>query len=148
GLVVAGVAAATAPAVLGSNHQSPARPGFTGKVQNRVLADTAGSAQASFVIQLTVQADLSKAYGMKDQDARGWYVYRTLKAEAERTQGPLETLLKAHGVAFRSFWAANVIFVEAGGRALVQDLAARPDVGEIEANDASYWLADQLPDLN
>ena len=43
------------------------------------MRDTAGGREASFVINLKDQADLSAAYGMKDQDARGWYVYRTLK---------------------------------------------------------------------
>ena len=110
GGVCANPAAATAPAVLGSSHDSRAqRPGFTGKVQNRVLADTAAGRQASFVIQLRAQADVSKAYSMKDQDARGWYVYRTLKAQADRTQGPLKALLKARGVRYTPYWVANVI---------------------------------------
>ena len=147
--LVALAAGVTAPAVFGSNHQkAPSRPGFTGKVQNLVLSDTANGKSASFAIQLKAQADLSSAYSMKNQDARGWYVYRTLKAEAERTQAPLKKLLDSQGVDYRSFWVANVIFVHSGTRALVQDLASRADVKEIEANDASYWLDDTAPELN
>ena len=41
---------------------------------------------------------------MKDQDARGWYVYRTLKREADRTQAPIRALLEAQGVSYKSFW--------------------------------------------
>src|SRR4029453_17603423 len=96
--------------------------------------------KTSFIIELTQQADLSRAYGMQDQDARGWYVYRTLEREAERTQGPIKAMLDAQNVSFRSFWGANEIVVHSGGRALVNSLAERPDVKVIEANDSSNWL--------
>ena len=61
---------------------------------------------------------------MKDQDARGWYVYRTLKQTAE-TQGPLKAVLDAQGVSYKSFWVANEIVVHQGSRALVDTLAGR-----------------------
>ena len=35
---------------------------------------------------LTEQADVSAAFAMKDQDARGWFVYNTLTQHAARTQ--------------------------------------------------------------
>ena len=50
---------------------------------------------------------------MKDQDARGWYVYNTLNDHADRTQAGLRALLTAQGVAFQPFWAANMIVAEA-----------------------------------
>ena len=77
---------------------------------------------------------------MKDQNARGWYVYRTLKRTAEKTQGPLKAMLDAQGVSYKSFWVANEIVVHQGSRALVDNLAGRADVKMIEANDASNWL--------
>jgi hypothetical protein len=58
---------------------------------------------------LSSQADVSAANSMKDQDARGWYVYRTLTEFADRTQAPLRGLLTAQGVEFKSYWAANMI---------------------------------------
>ena len=121
-----------------------------GKVENRVLTDTASGRQASFLVKLRSQADLSAAYGMRNQDARGWYVYRTLRAEAERTQGPLRALLRARGVSFRPYWAANLIAVHGGDRALVEQLAARRDVGEIEANDPLRGVVEKeaAPELN
>ncbi len=125
GLAVLALAAATAPVVLGGNGAAQAsRAGYTGKVQNLVLSDTASGQQASFVIQLKAQADLSRAYGMKNQDARGRYVYKTLKAEAAQHAGAAEgDCSTARGVTYHSFWVANLIFVEQGDRALVQDLA-------------------------
>src|SRR5437867_1635724 len=52
------------------------------KIAAEVLAETAGGQNASIVILLTEQADVSTAYRMKDQDARGWYVYNTLTKHA------------------------------------------------------------------
>ena len=112
-----------------------------GGIDPRVLLDTAGGRQASFVIRLKDQADLTGANRIKNQDARGWYVYRALRQEAARTQGPVRTLLASRGVSYRSFWVANVI-VARGDRSLVEDLAARPDVGAIESNDRSSWLGE------
>jgi hypothetical protein len=108
-------------------------------VDSKVLDQLAANGKASFVIYLKDQADLSAAYKMKNQDARGWYVYRTLKKEAARTQGPIEALLASRGVSYKSYWVANVIFAKAD-RPLVNALAARPDVKSIESNDESNWL--------
>ena len=139
-LALAGLIAAVTPVLASSSSQS-SKPtiGYTGKVENRVLSDTASGRQAPIMIHLTQQADLSAAYGMKNQDARGWYVYRTLKREADRTQGPIRALLEANGVSYKAFWVANVIAAKAD-RALVDTLAARADVNLIESNDASNWL--------
>ena len=85
------------------------------------------------------QADLSAAYAIRDQDARGWYVYRTLRRHAARTQAPIRALLESRNVSYEPRWAANVIVVQ-GDRSLVEALAARPDVSVIESNDASRWI--------
>jgi uncharacterized repeat protein (TIGR02543 family) len=102
------------------------------KIDGSVLRETAGGAVAPIVVYLRHQADLSRAYAMRDQNARGWYVYRTLKAEAARTQAPLRAWLRSRDAPYRSFWAANVI-VSRGDRALVDGLAARRDVRLIES---------------
>ena len=140
-LALAGLIAGVTPVLASSNGQG-LKPitGYTGKIENRVLSDTAGGRETSIVINLTQQADLSAAYGMRDQDAQGWYVYRTLKRTADRTQAPIKALLKAQGVSYRSFWAANTIVAQAADRGLVQSLAARPDVKVIESNTPSNWL--------
>jgi len=140
-LALAGLIAAATPVFASSNsHGLKPMAGYTGKVQNRVLSDTQAGRESSFIVELTQQADLSRAYSMKDQDARGWFVYRALKNEAAKTQGPIKAMLDAQGVSYRSFWVANEIVVHSGPRTLVNSLAARPDVKTIEANDASNWL--------
>jgi subtilisin family serine protease len=99
-----------------------------------------GEETTSFIILLEDQADLSAAYAM-DDDARGWYVYNSLTQQAAITQGPIIAQLEAEGVEYTSFWAANMIVAE-GDLALVQAMAARPDVKVIESDDASDWIQD------
>ena len=82
------------------------------KISGQVLLDTAGGEDASFVIYLGNQADVSAAYDMKDQDARGWYVYNTLKEHAARTQAPLKAELEAQNVPYKSYWAVNMIVAD------------------------------------
>src|SRR5207249_4995518 len=106
-----------------------------------VLDETAGGKSASVVILLTEQADVSAAYSMKDQDARGWFVYNTLTAYAARTQAGLKVFLGTRSVGYQSFWAANMI-VATIDRALVESIAARPDVGRIDSNRPALWIED------
>jgi hypothetical protein len=58
--------------------------GSTSKIDALVLRDTAGGRKASFLIHLSDQADLRAAYRIRNQDARGWYVYRALREHAYR----------------------------------------------------------------
>ena len=106
---------------------------FLSKIAPEVLAETAEGGSASVVILLADQADVSAAHEMKDQDARGWFVYNTLTQHAARTQAPLRAELEARGVGYQSFWAANMLVVTAD-RALIETLAARGDVARIDSN--------------
>jgi len=118
------------------------------KIAPGVLAETADGKSASVVILLADQADLSAAYSMKDQDARGWFVYNTLTQHAVRTQVDLQEFLKSRGVTYQSFWAANMI-VATGDRQLVESLVARSDVASVGSNRPMRWIEDpQLRDLH
>src|SRR5687767_5501380 len=110
------------------------------KIQPEVLQATANGKAASVIVLLADQADVSRANGMKDQDARGWYVYNTLRSHADRTQAALRASLSATGVSYRSLWAANALVVT-GDRTLVESLAARPDVARIEADIPSKGIS-------
>ena len=109
------------------------------KIAPEVAAEIADSGSTPVVIMMAEQADVSAAYAMKDQDARGWFVYNTLKQHAARTQAPLRAELDARGVSYRSFWAANMI-VATADRALLESLATRADVGRIDSNRAAHWI--------
>src|SRR5258708_5593061 len=113
----------------------------SGKIASRVLKDTSDGKSTSVVILLADQADVSAAYAMTDQDARGWYVYNTLTQHAARTQVGLKSFLKGRGIAYQSFWAANMIVVDAD-RSLVEQLAGRADVAQLDSNKAARWIED------
>ena len=106
-----------------------------------MLVDTEGGKNASVVILLADQADVSAAYAMKDQDARGWFVYNTLTQHAARTQASLQAVLNSRGVSYQSFWAANMI-VATADRSLVESLGSRADVARIDSNKPSRWIED------
>src|SRR5947207_9100936 len=109
------------------------------KIAPEVLAQTAQGGSASIIILLADQANVSAAHEMKDQDARGWFVYNTLTQHAARTQAALRAELEARGVSYQSFWAANMI-VATADRALLESLAAREDVARIDSNNAVRWI--------
>jgi subtilisin family serine protease len=118
---------------------APVVPGYHGlvpggKVVGQVLVDTENGKTGSFVILLSDRAEVQSAHAISDQSARGWKVFNQLRNKAQQSQRPLDTLLTARGSPHRSYWAANAIVAE-GGRDLVAQLARRPDVRAIEAND-------------
>src|SRR6266508_2165096 len=119
------------------------RQDAAGKIAPQVLAETADGTSASVVVFLADQADVNAANDMKDQDARGWYVYDTLTQHAERTQAGLRSFLDSRGVGYQSYWAANMLIVS-GNQSLVEQLAARDDVARIDSNRPARWIEDPV----
>jgi serine protease AprX len=111
------------------------------KIAPQVLSDTADGKSSSVVILLADQADVSAAYDMKDQDARGWFVYTTLTEHAARTQQGLQLYLKSKGIEYQSFWAANML-VATADRPVVERLAERSDVARVDSNRPARWIED------
>ena len=137
-LVVGGSYRAISSPLLGEMKQLlPQTP--AAKIGARVLKDTADGKSTSVVILLADQADLSAAETMRDQDARGWFVYNTLTQHAARTQVGLQAFLKSQGVTYQSFWAANML-VASADRQLVDALAARADVARVDSNAPTRWI--------
>jgi serine protease AprX len=126
-----------------SNSLQPPTQNPDQRIGAKVLADTTDGNSTSVVILLADQADLNAAYGMKDQDERGWYVYNTLTQHAARTQAGLQEFLKSNGASYKSFWVANMIVTNAD-RTLVEKLAARSDVGRIDSNLPTRWIEDPV----
>ncbi len=121
----------------------PAGPTFAGlaagpaasssMVDPRVLADTADGRTAHFLVMMLAQADASRAAARApDREARVPGVVGALQ-QAAATQLPLRAELEARSIPYRAFWLVNAIATE-GDRALVDALAARPDVLAIEAD--------------
>jgi serine protease AprX len=111
------------------------------KIAPQVLFDTGDGKSTSIIILLADQADVSAAYAIEDQDARGWFVYNTLTEHAARTQVGLQQLLKSRGIDYQSFWAANML-VATADRPLVEQLAARFDVMRVDSNRPTRWIED------
>jgi hypothetical protein len=95
--------------------------------------------RASVVILLADQADVNGGFGMRDHDARGWFAYNTLTQHAARTQVGLRNFLNSKGVTYQSFWIVNML-VATVDRALVEALAARPDVARADSNRPTRWI--------
>jgi len=103
------------------------------KIASRVLKETASGNSTEALIVLSEQADLSGAASLPTKQAKGRYVVNALRAVAARTQAPIIALIDKRGVPYQSFWVVNMIQVT-GNRALMDELAARGDVKQIDAN--------------
>ena len=101
-------------------------------VDAQVYADLKGSADgtAKFIVYLKDQADLSAAFNIEDWSARGQYVLDTMRATAQRSQAGLRAMLDGAGVQYESRYIVNALVVT-GNAALVDSIAARPEVGFI-----------------
>ena len=93
------------------------------------------------LIFLAAQADLAGAASLTTKLDKGTFVFNTLSALAESTQEPLKAELDQMGVPYRSYWVANMIWVELNGAQLAE-IAQRADVAHIHANPI---VAQQLP---
>ena len=103
------------------------------KITPWVMENTSDGRTAEFLVVLEAQADLGPARALSGKAAKGRFVRDTLWSLAQSTQGPLLADLKARGVEHQAFYIVNAVWVK-GDRALVMELAARPDVARIEGN--------------
>ena len=113
---------------------SPAQTSSSaGKIAPRVLAETQNGKTTEALVVLSEQADLRPAYSLPTKEEKGEFVVNTLREVANRTQGPIVRMLDSLGVSYQRFYIVNMIEVT-GGRALMEQLAARGDVAHIDAN--------------
>ncbi len=103
------------------------------KIAPSVWNNTGGGRTMSFLVVLSSKADTRDAAGLRTKAEKGRYVYETKSRLAQATQAPLVSYLKSRGIAFRSFFIVNMLLV-AGDRALVLELARRPDVERVVGN--------------
>lgn len=132
-----------APAAPGQPLSRPARvpagPAGPAGIEAPVLADLRERGAAPVLVLLAEQADLRAAAGLADAEARGRYVYETLRAHAERSQAGIREVLQTRGVPLQPFWVANAVAAVADADT-VAALAARPDVRRIESNREQRWV--------
>ncbi|MEE8616274.1 MAG: S8 family serine peptidase [Roseateles sp.] len=105
-------------------------------IDAQVLEDTAGGRTGHFLVVLVPQADTRQAAAAaRNFEARGHSVVEALRWEAKASQPAVRAALDALGARYRAYWIVNAFAVE-GSRAVVEAMAARPDVAAIESDRA------------
>lgn len=133
-LTVAAAAGLVAATLAGTPPASASPEPARAHVDAEVYADLASNGgTAEFFVYLKETADLSVARNLVGKVNKAERVYRELSRVAETSQAPLRATLDARGIEYTPFWIANTLLVT-GDRALVEELAARPDVASIEPN--------------
>ncbi len=114
---------------------SMAVPGLP-RIDEQIFSDITASPEGTtdFVAVLGSQADLSAAYNIPDWNERGWAVYNTLTRFAESSQAGLRAYLKHQEVDYTPLYIINAVIIHSGNTNLVNNLAARQDIGQLVAN--------------
>ncbi len=101
-------------------------------IENELLQKLTDGRKANFFVRMGDQADLSAAYDIKDWNARGEYVYKTLSEFAAVSQKPVIEYAKVRGLEYKSLIAGNSVAIWAGDLQAVQDLASITGVASLE----------------
>ncbi|GID32929.1 S8 family serine peptidase [Paractinoplanes brasiliensis] len=125
----AGMAVVLAAAgVVATGAGAQAAVGKEDKIRPELAAQMAERGGGDFWIRFGAKADLTAASKIKDWNERGTAVAAALKKAAASSQSGVRAELDKGGATYESFWATNAIKVSKGSPALVQSLAARPEV--------------------
>jgi subtilisin family serine protease len=114
------------------------------KIEKQVLDEISSKGKTTFWVILRDKADLSPAFNIRKDKDRGDFVYQTLRSVADQSQAGLRAFLATTGVKYFPFWIANTIQVRNAEAALLNQIAARPEVEKIVA-DRVYPLPPLMP---
>jgi len=81
--------------------------------------------------------DLSPARSLITKEAKTKFVFDALSAHAQSSLAALRGALTRRGVAFEALWIINALAVKNADQSLLRELAARPDVRQIDL-DAKF----------
>ena len=107
------------------------------KIEGLLLNRFTTDGNADFIVRFTEQADLSSAYSM-EWNARGEFVYNTLRETATRSQANTIAILNGSGYKNQTLIGGNDLYVWGGNLAVANELAALPDVYFIRATRTYY----------
>jgi subtilisin family serine protease len=119
------VVAAALLAILPATAQADPKLGSSSdadKIKPQLAQQLEQKDEASFWVRFE-QADLTAASQVKDWNERGKAVYDALTSAADASQGEALGVLDKAGASYQAFYATNAIRVDAGDRALVNELA-------------------------
>jgi subtilisin family serine protease len=128
--VVLAAALLQAPGVAAPARSAPAPDS---KIEDALLALPDGRA-ADFWVTFRDTAPLADAAKVKDWKERGRKVIEGLQATATSSQAGVRGVLRSRGIAHTSYWVANATRVT-GPKALMRELAARPEVERVYADE-------------
>lgn len=137
------VAVLTLPSFVSASPPGSIAATLPVKIDSRVLEQIAEQDEATYWVILREKADLRPAYAMTNWEARGRFVFERLQAVANTSQASLRAWLRSRRVPHRPFWILNAIKVTSN-KAILQELAARPEVAQIVA-DGAYPIPQPLP---
>lgn len=100
------------------------------QVDPDLLRQLGNGNRQTFAIEFEERPDLSAARSM-DWEARGQYVYRTLKQAAERSQARVIEHLERRGADFHSYFIKNAILVENGDLQTLQGVLTFSEVKRV-----------------
>jgi subtilisin family serine protease len=114
-----------------------AQPNPDAKIEPRLLQTLSDNPDGPtpFFLVFEEQPDLSAAHAMNNKAARGRFVGQSLVDTAQRSQAGVRGYLTGHKVSFTPFWVENKIHILEGTLDLARDLARRPDVAAIVAEE-------------
>ena len=124
----------------------PAQSNWSPKIDPALLQRLEKDSTADFLLVMTDQADVSAADNLTAKEAKGQYVFNTLSAFAEKSQKSVLEFLRSQKAPSQSFWVVNAI-KSTGTLQLIQTLAQRQDVAQIQANSHSSlnYFTDNAP---
>ncbi|OAN48228.1 peptidase S8 [Chloroflexus islandicus] len=132
-MIYAGLPPAAAPAARMAPPSLPVPlPQQAERIDPDLQAELA-SGPTQFLVFFADRPDLGEALLIRDWEARGEYVYRTLVEHAERSQHAVRAMLDAAGVRYKPLWIVNALLVE-GNAALANALATHADVAMLTAD--------------
>lgn len=104
------------------------------KIATAVTKALIAEPATDILVVLKEQADLSPASALTTKEAKGRFVYDTLRTIALRSQKNLLTFLGTTGLEIHPFYIGNMIAVQSAPAALIKEIAARSDVAKIIAS--------------
>ena len=116
-----------------STSNVPSSAGADPRVSQQVWADLEQSGKADVLLVVGPAADLSPAYRLDSKEARGRWVYETLRRQALQTQAPLVETLAREGVPFQRYWIVNAVQARLD-RATLARILALTDVQRVVSN--------------